>query len=218
MKCHTALTYSCDLCPKSFSRKSGILQHKQVVHNDNRPFFCDICGNKFKTKQMLHKHQATHSEDRPFKCPQCPATFKLKGDLHSHEKKTHTTHGPVACHICGKLYKVQSTLRKHMVKHNGQDIKCPHCDTTYKDKGSLQFHLRTIHLGFKKRNACPFCTIHLSSRKQIVKHLKEAHQKDLEASNKSPEELVQPYWTTDPSGANMGEKAPVLSSLINFAQ
>lgn len=211
MKYHAAPTFTCDLCGKKFCFKGTLVQHKQLVHMDIRPFFCDICGKKYKTKHQLQNHQAIHTDERPFKCPKCPATFKLKHSLYEHETKTHTSSGPLACYICGKLYKVKSTLRVHMAQHNGQDIKCPHCNTTYKDKTSLRFHVRTIHLGFKKRHACPICMINLSSRKQIVEHLKQTHQSILIAANRKPEELVQSYWTTDPSGADIGEKPPLVS-------
>lgn len=211
MKFHAAPEFTCEICSKSFCVKGSLVQHKQSVHLDLRPFFCDICGKKCKTKGQLKNHQSRHSDERPFKCQKCPSTFKLKFDLSEHESKTHTSADPLTCNVCGKLFKGKSTLRVHMALHYGEDHKCPHCNTTYKDKGALRFHVRTIHLGFKKRHACPICKINLSSRKQIVDHLEQTHKNALIATNKKPEELVQSYWTSDPSGSNIGEEPPVVT-------
>lgn len=209
MKYHDNPDYKCDICSMTFSVK-GILSVHMRTHISSRPLFCDICGLTYKTKHNLRLHQMTHKEERTFKCSMCPASFKMPTTLRVHEIHVHTQTDPVSCDVCGKVFRKRSSLKSHMIHHMGKDLKCPHCDVTYKDKGSLNFHVRTIHLGFRKRHACPFCMLNLSSRLQVVKHLMEMHQSDLIASNKQPEELVHCYWTTDPSGADLGEKAPLL--------
>ena len=62
------------------------------VHSEERPFACDQCDAKFKTKGCLRSHKHSHSDLRPFECDICSAKFKTKSKLNTH-KKTHDKPG-----------------------------------------------------------------------------------------------------------------------------
>uniref|UniRef100_A0A336LX59 CSON004479 protein n=1 Tax=Culicoides sonorensis TaxID=179676 RepID=A0A336LX59_CULSO len=213
LRCHmknhnTSKDYKCEICGKAFNLKGSLTIHMQSVHNHDRPFFCDICGKTYKTKYNLRDHQITHDENRALKCSFCPATFKVPNSLHQHEKFVHSNEGPVSCDVCGKTCKNRSSLKSHLVLHRAQDIHCPHCDKVYKINDTLKRHIQRVHMGLKKRHECSICLKNLWSRKHIADHIEEAHKNELVSSGKTADELVTKYWTSDPSGANLGEVPP----------
>ena len=91
--------YSCDECPKIFSRKDRLKHHKEKVHkttatsnslkketNDKK---CDVCNKEFSRKQHLRRHKLTHSNIKEFACNFCSASFTRKDKKNEHESKVH---------------------------------------------------------------------------------------------------------------------------------
>lgn len=206
-KNHDNPEFFCDLCSKGFSLKGALALHLQT-HMSDRPFFCDICGKSYKTKYQLRDHQMSHNEERTLKCSMCPATFKMPNSLRTHEKQVHIATGPIACEACGKLCKNKSSLKSHSALHSGKNLNCPHCDKIYKVLDTLKRHVQRVHMGLKKRHECSICKKNLWSRKHIAEHIEEAHKNVIIATGKTANELVCKYWTSDPSGANLGEVPP----------
>lgn len=67
----------------------GLQQHA-IIHTDQKPFVCDICGKAFRFKSNLFEHRSVHSGYTPHACPYCGKTCRLKGNLKKH-LKTHVT-------------------------------------------------------------------------------------------------------------------------------
>ncbi|KFM11716.1 Putative zinc finger protein 724, partial [Pygoscelis adeliae] len=40
----------------------------QLVHTEERPFRCELCGKRFKRSSNLQEHRRIHSGERPFRC------------------------------------------------------------------------------------------------------------------------------------------------------
>ena len=57
----------CDICGKKLRNKLNVLRHKQSFHNEENPFRCKICDNRFKTQISLRRHEKTHDKPR-YKC------------------------------------------------------------------------------------------------------------------------------------------------------
>ncbi|MCP9265055.1 putative zinc finger protein [Dirofilaria immitis] len=72
------------------SVNSGGLQQHAVIHTDQKPFGCDICGKAFRFKSNLFEHRSVHSGFTPHACPYCGKTCRLKGNLKKH-LKTHVS-------------------------------------------------------------------------------------------------------------------------------
>lgn len=202
---HGDLKFICDICSKRFVTKGAISIHMQS-HMLEKRFSCDVCGQTFKTRKSLQNHMVRHSDEKSFSCPKCPKKFKLKTSLHDHDR-VHTMTDPVTCNICGKVMK-NISMRDHLLLHNGKDLQCPHCERTYKQKDTLKWHVRTVHMGMKKRHECTICFKHLWSRDKIVDHVSESHKDVLVGNGKTAKEFVRKYWTSDPSGVNRGEIPP----------
>ncbi|XP_064645905.1 zinc finger protein 724-like [Lineus longissimus] len=52
-----------------------------------------------------------------------------------------------SCHICPKEFDSIVQLQKHLQLHSdGKHFSCEHCNKSYKDRSSLNRHLRTVHV------------------------------------------------------------------------
>ena len=129
--------YTCKKCDASFSH-SGSLSNHQRVHDNQRPFVCDImdCQKRFKSRVELKNHEKTHNEENPFKCDykNCTKTFYKNDHLIKHQR-THTGETPYACDICGKAYRAKPALSYHIKVHNKpKKYKCEYdqCEEAFK--------------------------------------------------------------------------------------
>lgn len=59
----------CYICEKGFPRPSKLADH-MTVHTGERPFKCEECGKRFKTKSGLKKHGVSHLNFRSLD-PEC---------------------------------------------------------------------------------------------------------------------------------------------------
>lgn len=67
-----------DECQKqcnNFSCSENISEHMQMhiygEGNDHYRYLCPICGNKYRTSNILKDHMRLHSDEKPFKCEHC---------------------------------------------------------------------------------------------------------------------------------------------------
>lgn len=73
-------------CNKTYSSKSGLINHIRSIHNREISFNCDECGKGFFHKHHLTEHLRVHSGDKPLNCRNCQKTFSHSGSLSSHRR------------------------------------------------------------------------------------------------------------------------------------
>lgn len=65
----------------SFKKDKYLMDHKQLIHTDEKRFGCEICEKRFRSKRGLLEHMQVHTDDRSFPCTFCDKRFKRKNDL-----------------------------------------------------------------------------------------------------------------------------------------
>ncbi|KAF7654785.1 hypothetical protein LDENG_00064950 [Lucifuga dentata] len=151
--------HNCPVCSKRFSSQSGLLEHQNKYHPNEKPFKCDLCGKSFALRQYLKDHKRRHLQKLPtqttvpfvenqFKCNQCCTMFNTAQDLSSHmrmhaEKEV----GEYRCDMCYKSFSQWSLLKQHQESHMGQVVyECTECDKAFAFPHLLEEHQQT-HAG-----------------------------------------------------------------------
>ena len=83
----------------------------------------------------------TDAKRRCFKCSECDVVKKSIRELNIHHEECHN---PQICGTCGKLFKLASSLARHMYEHNQPKYHCDQCDYSCQFKSELQTH-KIVH-------------------------------------------------------------------------
>ena len=79
----------------------------------------------------------TDNKRRSFKCSECKEVRRSIKELNIHHKESHNAQ---LCGICGRSFKLASTLTRHMYDHNSKNYHCDQCDYSCHFESELQTH------------------------------------------------------------------------------
>ncbi|XP_071442935.1 zinc finger protein 37-like [Hetaerina americana] len=184
-------------------------KESKLKNKKNKPlqeYCCQVCKEVFHSQKKLRSHVKSHSVQaseantqkspnvlRKFQCPNCPKRLTTAFNLHQH-LGTHSEICNYCCHVCGKLFKTNSSLLNHLRVHvcdemkesgkdstilaNGHSVKlyqCQVCDKKFRQSGHLAKHLK-IHAGVR-HFTCGECGMSFSEKYQLRRHVGGVHDK-----------------------------------------
>lgn len=123
--------------------------YKEHIESHSGIFICMVCGEAFYTPEQLSGHQAIHKRLemnlRECECDYCGhRTFK-KGQMMIHMTKHMTAPELHPCDVCGKSFRILSSLYTHRLYHNDPTIPCTECDRKFYRNAELKHHMSKDH-------------------------------------------------------------------------
>ena len=121
--------------------------------NDNnkikkKEFNCIKCNSDFDTLEHFLTHLKeqcwTPFDESNFNCLYCGKRYKNNYNLKRHLMK-HTGIYRFTCPVCGKGFTENCKLRKHFEIHIKTPIKCEFCKYTFQNNVTLDVHLQKFH-------------------------------------------------------------------------
>ncbi|KAM9308603.1 zinc finger protein ZFAT [Gastrophryne carolinensis] len=123
-------------------------------------------------EQAPNSGRAASTQLKIFTCEYCNKVFKFKHSLQAH-LRIHTNEKPYKCPLCNYASAIKANLSVHMRKHTGEKFSCEHCVFSCLSKGHLKVHVERVHKKVKQH--CRFCKKKYSDIKNLIKHVREAH-------------------------------------------
>lgn len=110
------LKYKCCECQKMTSSPSALRHHMAYRHSTERPFACQFCDLKFKSRSDLRRHIDTHSSEPPFQCSSCSFQSRSVHTFSKHLKEQHLAiKCQYICHKCDKKFSRGNNLTRHLI-------------------------------------------------------------------------------------------------------
>ena len=122
----------CDQCGESVPAYRLKLHKKSHWSEDQLPFKCSFCSKGFLQKNKLVDHENMHRGEKPHKVISiAPSLFFLGYGLL----------------FCTNLQETTPLYLKHCYSY----FQCDQCGLGYADRGNLNAHIKTVHLGIKRK-------------------------------------------------------------------
>lgn len=171
---HLGLRYKCRTCKNRFEKQSCLRKHQTICAKGKQKeqlIKCQLCGKELTCYTSLKSHRERHIGEKNFQCSLCPARFKTIQDKRTHLKRVHTNHVP--CPICNKTF-AKNSLRGHLYSHTDRPFKCDQCGKGFKQQKKLRRHLSTVH-ATEKAFTCDICGKKFTSEDYVAIHIARCH-------------------------------------------
>lgn len=163
--------FKCPYCPNRYSRKANLNIHIRT-HTGFMPYHCALCPKAFNTKRGLNEHFRIHTGERPHNCPQCGKAFRTRVGMRHHEL-THSEDRPNKCMYCPKSFVKLSRLRRHIRTHTSErTYNCTRCPAKFPLKELRREHSRIHKKDPEESFVCPQCSKAWRNKSSLVCHLK----------------------------------------------
>ncbi|XP_053674584.1 transcription factor grauzone-like [Anopheles nili] len=165
---------SCEICGKIYKSTFYLELHKIDRHGEagTKPFKCDTCHLSFHKPYLLKTHQKRHE---PVRCNVCDKQLMGSQGLKAHMQKMHGKDTSLICPTCGKEFRCQTAMDRHLNAHMGivtiEKVQCDKCERWFDGKYNLRRHIRYIH-DEEGQIICDICQ-HVSPNRRALNHHKQ---------------------------------------------
>uniref|UniRef100_A0A8D0ANE0 Insulinoma-associated 1b n=1 Tax=Sander lucioperca TaxID=283035 RepID=A0A8D0ANE0_SANLU len=199
--------FVCQLCKEAYADPFSLAQHKcsRIVRVEYR---CPECDKMFSCPANLASHRRWH-KPRTTGAPVMPPAQGIKPEMAkmpplgvksvSDEAKdmsdrdtpspglseSGSEDGSYDCQYCGKRFKRQAYLRKHIMAHQEASnqsplnlspvdcLLCPVCGESFTSRAGQERHLRLMHSS--QIYPCKYCPATLYSSPGLTRHINKCH-------------------------------------------
>ncbi|XP_060075148.1 uncharacterized protein LOC132554841 [Ylistrum balloti] len=194
--CHGLASFrKCPVCSVAID-KGSLLTHILTYHPQRQiktrsdeqstpqyNFKCNQCDKTFTKELTMLIHQQKHMAnrqtdlDKSNQCPVCKVKFTTFGNMRRHFNVIHSDAKPFMCHLCGKSFKTNDTLKCHVKIHNREkylNFKCKTCGKGFFRKRLLKDH-ETLHIPGATTCMCDICGKRFRLKPNLSKHMNSVH-------------------------------------------
>lgn len=118
---------------------------------------CSHCSKEYKYESEKRRHESSHFPQ--FQCKVCSKSFSFISALRRHEKQ-HERTGMVTCGECGKEFRDEILLKRHIKYAHAGSFTCTKCGSIFNSEPALHTHMQTHKSESEKRYQCSYkgCT------------------------------------------------------------
>lgn len=146
MSNHGEYENMCDVCGQFFISQHTLTRHKRIKHTYD--YQCSICKTTLVSQVNLDNHiKEIHNPNDEFKCQECGQEFKRKRYLIRHQKRVHEKLEKAhVCTVCGKSFACKNTFRIHYLTHTKlKPYICNICGNAFSQRSSMMLHWKRQH-------------------------------------------------------------------------